>query len=114
MACRLCVSYGWVKPYAPGPGVHNITTVCSTCAYCGMPTHPRHTQAARQRQALCQARNHALHLRFAHLYHTRRLRLDDAYRTLAAEFFISERTVMRILKRSKHDPITPGPEPGCT
>ncbi|MDX2063426.1 MAG: hypothetical protein SFY70_10230 [Bacteroidia bacterium] len=44
-------------------------------------------------------RNDALYRRFLELYEHRRLRLDDVTRRLAAEFFLTERTVLRILRQ---------------
>lgn len=49
--------------------------------------HTRHAQ-----------RNQAIRARFLQLHHQQRLRLDDVYRQLMGEFFLSERTIERILR----------------
>ena len=53
-----------------------------------------------QRLSRVVARNHALHARFVLLHHTLRQRHDDVYGQLADEFFLTRKTVLRILRRA--------------
>jgi len=49
-------------------------------------------------QELLDARNKALRKRFEYWYETKRLRLDDVIQKIKGEFFISESTIMKIIK----------------
>ncbi len=65
-----------------------------------LSTHTLETQ----RPHRIAARNRALAARFVVLHHTRCLRQDYVYRKLAAEFFLTEKTVVRILRRVVREP----------
>ena len=60
---------------------------------------------ARTRRHHRQHRDAAVAARFHQLYQQQRLRLDDVVAQLAGEFFLTPRTVLRILKQR------PGGEP---
>jgi hypothetical protein len=44
-------------------------------------------------------RHEAIRARFLQLHHHERMRLDDVYRRLVQEFFLSERTIERIIRK---------------
>lgn len=62
------------------------------------PPNPRSVSLSQRVRKL--QRNLALRQRFLELYDQRRLRIDDVFALLAEEFFLSPRTVARLLQEN--------------
>ncbi len=61
--------------------------------------HPSPPPFAHTRRSHRQGRDAAVVARFTELYQQQRLRIDDVIAQLATEFFLTPRTIGRILKR---------------